>query len=86
MLNPATEYVAKFTEEIDKARVVHAGTLARADLSADGDPVAAGATIHDLARQIVDDARETIPVVSKDGAIVGGLDRKQALDILLGAA
>ncbi len=86
VLNPATEYVAKFTEEIDKARVVHAGTLARADLSADGDPVAAGATIHDLARQIVDDARETIPVVAKDGAIVGGLDRKQALDILLGAA
>ncbi len=86
VLNPATPYVAKFTEEIDKARVVHAGTLARAELAADGEPVAAGATIHDLARQLVDDAREAIPVVSKDGAIVGGLDRKQALDILLGVA
>lgn len=86
VLNPATEYVAKFTEEIEKARVVHAGTLARADLAADGDPVPAGATIHDLARQLVDDGRAALPVVSKDGAIVGGLDRRQALDILLGAA
>lgn len=86
VLNPATEYVAKFTEEIEKARVVHAGVLARADLAADGDPVPAGATIHELARQLVEDGRDALPVASKDGAIVGGLDRRQALDILLGAA
>lgn len=86
VLNPATEYVAKFTEEIEKARVVHAGVLARADLAADGDPVPAGATIHELARQLVEDGRDALPVVSKDGAILGGMDRRQALDILLGTA
>lgn len=86
VLNPATPYVAKFTEEIDKARVVHAGTLARPDLAAHGDPIPAGTTIHELARQLVDDDREALPVVSKDGVIIGGLDRRQALDILLGAA
>ena len=86
VLNPATEYVAKFTEEIEKARVVHAGVLARADLAADGDSIPAGATIHELARQLVEDGRDALPVVSKDGAILGGMDRRQALDILLGTA
>ena len=86
VLNPATPYVAKFTEEIEKARVVHAGVLARADLAAEGDPVPSGATISELARQLVEDGRDALPVVSKDGAIVGGMDRRQALDILLGAA
>ncbi|MEL6794366.1 MAG: ATP-binding cassette domain-containing protein, partial [Pseudomonadota bacterium] len=86
VLNPATEYVAKFTEEIEKARVVHAGVLAKADLAAEGDPVAAGATIHDLARQLVEDTRDALPVAGEDGRVVGGLDRRQALDLLLGAA
>ncbi len=31
VLNPATEYVRKFTAVIDRARVVHARGLARAD-------------------------------------------------------
>ena len=55
VLNPATEYVAKFTEEIDKARVVHAGVLARADLAAEGEPVTASATIQSLARRLIND-------------------------------
>ena len=43
VLNPATEYVAKFTEEIDKARVVHAGFLAKPlnGKAVHGEPVAA---------------------------------------------
>ena len=86
VLNPATEYVAKFTEEIDKARVVHAGVLADPDLAASGDAVPAGATIHDLARQLVEDSRDALPVADAKGQIVGAMDRRQALDILLGAA
>ena len=84
VLNPATEYVAKFTEEIDKARVVHAGILARPDLTGEGAPVDARATVHDLARLLVQDARPTIPV-TRDGAPVGALRRDEALDILVGA-
>ena len=33
VLEPATEYVRKFTEEIEKSRVVHAGVLADAGAS-----------------------------------------------------
>ena len=84
VLNPATEYVRKFTEEIDKARVVHAGVLAKADVVASGEPVDAGKSVKDLARLLVHDDRETIPV-SKNGTVIGGLNRAEALEILLEA-
>lgn len=32
VLNPTTEYVRKFTEDINKSRVAHAGVLAKADI------------------------------------------------------
>lgn len=84
VLHPATEYVRKFTEDIDKARVVHAGVLANAETMGTGDPVDAKATIKQLAKQIVHDTREIIPVAS-DGNIIGGMNRNDALSILLGA-
>jgi glycine betaine/proline transport system ATP-binding protein len=84
VLNPATEYVAKFTEEIDKARVVHAGGLVRPDLTASGDAVPFDATIRDLARLLVHDTRDAIPVV-KDAQLIGAMARQDALDILLKA-
>ena len=55
VMDPATEYVAKFTEEIDKARVVHARGLAKPmnGQSPEGAPIEApGATIQSLARQL----------------------------------
>ena len=82
VLNPATEYVRKFTEEIDKARVVHAGVLAKADAEGEGDPVDAKATVQDLARMLVHDQRAVIPVAAS-GAVIGGMDRAAALEILL---
>lgn len=84
VLNPATEYVAKFTEEIDKARVVHAGVLAKANVKASGDPVPAGSTVQELASLLVNDTREAIPV-SKDDKIIGAMSRQEALDMLLKA-
>ncbi len=87
VLHPATEYVAKFTEEVDQSRVVHAGALAKAADGAtlSGEPVAANATIHNLARLLINDDRELLPVAGEDGSIVGALDRQAALDVLLGA-
>ena len=82
VLNPATEYVRKFTEEVDKARVVHAGVLAIADDTGEGEPVDASATIKDLAKLLVHDTREVIPV-ARDGAVIGGLNRQDGLTILL---
>lgn len=84
VLHPATEYVRKFTEEIDRARVVHASVLADANAKGEGEPVDAGATVKELARLLVQDTREIIPV-ARDGAIIGGMNRQEGLDILLEA-
>jgi glycine betaine/proline transport system ATP-binding protein len=87
VMDPATDYVRKFTEVVDKARVVHAGTLAGPVNGAalDGAPVPAGATVHDLARLLVEDGRDMLPVAGADGAVIGALERRAALDVLLGA-
>lgn len=84
VMNPATEYVRKFTQEIDKARVVTAGALANAAAKGSGDPVTADATVKDLAQLLVNDKRKVIPV-EENRAIIGGLDRKAALSVLLEA-
>ena len=87
VLSPATDYVAKFTEDIDKARVVHAGVLARSLNGAEpvGEPVSARATIHHLARLLVNDPRDEIPVADEHGAVIGLMTRQAGLDILLGS-
>lgn len=84
VLNPATDYVRKFTQEVDQSRVVHARILADPSLNADGPPVMADAAIHDFARLLIQDERRLIPV--RDGEqLIGALDRQKALDILVGA-
>ncbi len=86
VLDPATEYVAKFTEEIDKSRVVHAGFLAKPlnGQAVTGEPVMAATTIHELARQLIEDDRQLLPVTDAKGKVTGTLDRRAGLDILLG--
>lgn len=85
VMHPATEYVRKFTEDIDKSRVVHASVLAKPDATGEGAPVPANATIHDLAATLVEDSREMIPVTDGDKSL-GALSRKEALRVLVGAA
>lgn len=84
VLHPATEYVRKFTEEIDKARVIHAETLVQPGDHGSGDPVDATATVKDMAKLLVQDTRDVIPI-ARDGVVIGGLHRQNALGILLGA-
>ena len=84
VLHPATEYVRKFTEDIDKASVVHAAVLVDPKATGTGDPVDAGKTVHAMARMLVNDARDYIPV-TRGGAPIGAMSRQAALDILLGA-
>ncbi len=83
VLHPATEYVRKFTEDVDKSRVVRAGVLARAGVTGTGDPVDASASVHALARLLIQDTRAEIPVV-RNGRIVGAMSREEALGILVG--
>ncbi|PWL35800.1 ATP-binding cassette domain-containing protein [Marivita sp. XM-24bin2] len=88
VMEPATPYVAKFTEEIEKARVVHASALAGPvnGLSLSGVPVDGGKTISQLARLLVNDERAILPVAGPDGGVIGALDRQRALDVLFGEA
>ncbi|MBL4627411.1 MAG: glycine betaine/L-proline ABC transporter ATP-binding protein [Roseicyclus sp.] len=83
VLHPATEYVRKFTEEIDKARVVHARVLADRDVQAEGEAVDGAASVHDLARLLITDPREAIPV-TENGVSLGAMPKAAAMDILLG--
>ncbi|WP_323776385.1 glycine betaine/L-proline ABC transporter ATP-binding protein [Leisingera sp.] len=88
VLNPATEYVAKFTEEIEKSRVVHAGVLAREvnGHSLTGAPIGEKQTISELARLLVNDSRDFLPVANNAGSLIGAMSRQEALDVLLGEA
>lgn len=88
VVHPATEYVRKFTEDIDKARVVHARGLSQPLNGAvpEGQPVDGKSTIQSLARLLVNDTREAIPVADTSGKVVGVMQRKDALDLLLGGA
>ena len=90
VLNPATEYVAKFTREVEKSKVVKARALVRTSKKIDssGDPVLANTTIKEIAHLLMSDVREIIPVVETDGKnqkLIGGMDRKEALEILFGS-
>ena len=85
VLNPATEYVAKFIEDVAKSQVVTARGLAKGKASSkSGTPLLADATIASLGRQLVDETRETIPVAEADGTVIGTLKRQEALSLLLG--
>lgn len=86
VLDPATEYVAKFTEEIDKSRVVHAGFLAKPlnGHAVSGEPINASQTIQELARFLIEDPRALVPVADADGTVTGVLERQAGLDVLLG--
>ncbi|MBB3995559.1 glycine betaine/proline transport system ATP-binding protein [Sulfitobacter undariae] len=83
VLRPATEYVRKFTEDVDKSRVVRAGGLAEVSQTGEGDPVDAGLSVQKMARMLIEDTREFIPVIRK-GKPIGAFSRAEALDILLG--
>lgn len=85
VLNPATEYVRKFTEEIDKARVVRAGGLSDASKKGSGAAVKSSASVQSLARLLVNDKRAWIPVETVDGDKLGAFNRQEALEILLGS-
>ena len=86
VLDPQTEYVRKFTEDVDKAHVVHVGALAGPvnGAAVEGEPVAGDKTVQQLARILVNDPRDMLPVTDKSGAVVGILERQKALDVLLG--
>ena len=87
VLDPATPYVAKFTEAVEKSRVVHAAALARAITGPvpEGEPLPGDSSIFALARRIIGDERDLLPVADHSGAVTGALDRQEALRVLFGS-
>ncbi|WP_026155530.1 ATP-binding cassette domain-containing protein [Paracoccus sp. N5] len=85
VMAPATPYVAKFTAQIDRARVVRLAALASpAAGDVHGAALPGDAVLHDMARAILADPRPQIPVAAADGSLLGLLDRQAATDLILG--
>ncbi|MDE2758862.1 MAG: betaine/proline/choline family ABC transporter ATP-binding protein [Paracoccaceae bacterium] len=88
VLKPATEYVSKFTLEIEKARVVHARGMLQATRDPEGSianfSISGEKTIQELARILVNEEFEFYPVEDSDGQNLGFLNRQEALELLIG--
>jgi glycine betaine/proline transport system ATP-binding protein len=84
VLNPATDYVAEFTQGIPRAKVLSAASLMRA--AGDDDfagSVAAHAPIETQLEQILNADRGAVfAVLDDDGNTLGALPRDQVIDLL----
>jgi glycine betaine/proline transport system ATP-binding protein len=85
VLKPATSYVAEFTKDIPRAKVLSAravmaplGDEARLETS-----VPAHAKIHDLAEHVMASSAD-VAVVDANGRPIGRLDREAVLGVLVG--
>ncbi len=81
---PADAYVAEFTRDIPRAKVLSArSVMGPADAAVDGEvTVPADDKIQDVAAAVL--GRETpVAVVEGDGAVVGTLSRQAVIDVLL---
>ena len=87
VLNPATEYVAEFTQGIPRAKVLSAASLMREASEDDfAGSVAAHAPIEtQLDRILTADRGAVFAVRDGDGNIVGALQREQVVDLLSAA-
>jgi glycine betaine/proline transport system ATP-binding protein len=84
VIRPANDYVAEFTREIPRARVLSARSImtpfASAVAPAAGIP--ADAKVRDLARRVLDGAGP-VAVIDGDGRAIGQITREAVLDALL---
>jgi glycine betaine/proline transport system ATP-binding protein len=80
---PATPYVAEFTREIPRAKVLSARAVMRPPGSGGfAGEIAASTKIEAIARQVIDAGRPF--AVIEDGALIGQLDARAVLDVLVG--
>jgi glycine betaine/proline transport system ATP-binding protein len=83
---PATAYVAEFTREIPRAKVLSVRAI-MTPAGADGfaGEVTATTKIETVARRVID-ARQPFAVTDEQGAVIGQLERRAVLDVLVAAA
>lgn len=93
VVNPATGYVAEFTREVSKAKVVRVRSIMREPTSEEGKDgasakaihaISADSTVAEAAARFVDGV-ETLAVLGPDGTTIGWLRRGDVIDILMRA-
>ncbi len=85
VLRPATDYVAEFTKEIPRAKVLSAQAVMAplGDGGAPADSVPWSTKVADLAERLVD-SRSDVAVTDAEGRPIGRLSRQAVLDVLVG--
>jgi glycine betaine/proline transport system ATP-binding protein len=84
VIHPATDYVAEFTRDVNRAKVMSAQSLMQKARSADhGGRVLAGAKIATFAPEIVA-SKLPFAVVDGSGAILGEITSNAVVDLLAG--
>ncbi len=81
---PAADYVAEFTRDIPRAKVLSARAVMSADDGQADSDVSVGADdkIEDVAALVLEHERP-VRVVDRDGTVVGHLSHQSVLDVLL---
>ena len=85
VIRPATDYVAEFTRDVNRAKVLSARSLmtAAGPDAASHRAVDARAKVIDFAAEIVDSS-DPFAVVDGSGAIIGEVSRRAVVDLLAG--
>ena len=84
--NPANDYVAEFTKNAPRERIISAGSIMTAAPAgaAAGQGVAADTRLGDIAHRVLT-SDEPVPVLGEDGAVAGVVTRQALVDALYGA-
>ena len=91
VLNPATDYITRFTGKVDKTRILTVGALAtplsesdaKEDIVDDEEPLHMSDKLSTVAIRIFNTTRENLPVIHDSGNLFGHLNCHSALKILL---
>ena len=86
VLSPADAYVAEFTREAPRAKILSARAIARAkrDGEAVSGSIPADSKVEEFARQ-VEAATDAFAVHDADGKLIGVIDRAAVMSVLIGA-
>lgn len=85
VIQPATEYVAEFTKDIPRAKVLSARAIMTPPKDGDTltNSVPADTKVEDLAARLVD-SQTGVAVTDEDGSTIGHLSRQSVIDVLVG--
>src|SRR3546814_31806 len=85
VIRPATDYVAEFTRDVQRAKVISAKALMRVPQpdAAYAGSVPADARVASFAAQIVGEGRP-FAVADVDGTVIGRIERDDVVDVLAG--